>query len=358
MLATLGCLTIAANRYNHGFADAFGAQVVVIASAMNALVLGSTVSKGRRTEKTTERQSALLNSVGFAANQLLSMTDREETVTAVLQNLAVEAEMARTYVLENSPHSGASKQTLYEHWRSASPLAKEQSDILDTMLRDRINENATALAEGKVIQFRTVDLPENDQEVLASRSIRASIILPIFVDGHWWGCLGMDQSAADRPWPQMEVSAFKATGRVLAALLSHANVEQQFRQLTGNIPAVFWIAAPDGLEKTYVSPAYEQIWGWPYESILNNPRSWIAPVYHEDLRAYQCRRPETDARRIRRGISDRSIRPLGPMDSRNCVSSTGHIRSGQPHRGHRPGHTRVRRKLKRVFAQQAFCFHL
>ena len=312
MLATLGCLTIAANRYNHGFGDAFGAQFVVIASAMNALVLGSTVSKGRRTEKTTERQSALLNSVGFATNQLLSMTDREQTVTAVLQNLAVEADMARTYVLENSPHSGASKQRLYEHWRSATPLAKEQSDVLDTMLRDRINENAAALAEGKVVQFRTVDLPESDQEVLASRSIRASIILPIFVDGHWWGCLGMDQSAADRPWPQMEVSAFKATGRVLAALLSHANVEQQFRQLTGNIPAVFWIAAPDGMEKTYVSPAYEQVWGWPYESILNDPRSWISPVYHEDFARISAAVPKQmrgeydEEYRIVR--SDRSVR--------------------------------------------------
>ena len=112
MLATLGCLTIAANRYNHGFADAFGAQVVVIASAMNALVLGSTVSKGRRTEKTTERQSALLNSVGFATDQLLSMTDREQTVTAVLQNLAVEADMARDLRSGKlSPLGSASTQT-------------------------------------------------------------------------------------------------------------------------------------------------------------------------------------------------------------------------------------------------------
>ena len=122
----------------------------------------------------------------------------------------------------------------------------------------------------------------------------------------------MDQSVADRPWPEAEVNAFKATGRVLAALLSHANVEQQFRQLTGNIPAVFWIAAPDGMEKTYVSPAYEQIWGWPYEGIRNNPRSWIAPVYHEDYARIaaavpkQMRGEYDEEYRIVR--SDRSVR--------------------------------------------------
>jgi PAS domain S-box-containing protein len=315
LLATLGCLTIAATRYNHGFGygfgDVFGAQVVVIASAMNALVLGSTVSKGRRTEKTTKRQSALLNSIGFATDQLLSMTDREQTVTAVLQNLAAEADMARTYVLEN-PHAGGTAQTLYEYWRHPAPLNPGLSDRLETMLRERINENAPALAEGRVVQFRTVDLPEKDQEVLASRDLRAAIILPIFVDGRWWGCLGMDQSVADRPWPEAEVNAFKATGRVLAALLSHSNVEQQFRQLTGNIPAVFWIAAPDGMEKTYVSPAYEQIWGWPYEGIRNDPRSWLTPVYHEDYARIaaavpkQMRGEYDEEYRIVR--SDRSVR--------------------------------------------------
>jgi len=75
---------------------------------------------------------------------------------------------------------------------------------------------------------------------------------------------------------------------------------------------VFWIAAPDGLEKTYVSPAYEQIWGWPYESIRNNPRSWIAPIYHEDYARIaaavpkQARGEYDEEYRIVR--SDRSVR--------------------------------------------------
>jgi PAS domain S-box-containing protein len=282
ILAIFGCLAMAANRLDHGFEDVFGTQMVVIASAVNALALGSFVSKGHRMENTTRRQTALLNSVGFATDQLLAMTDREQTVTAVLQNLAIEADVRRTYVLENRSETPHSAQPLYEYWRSDAPKDEQQAKVVSGILRERIAENAATLGEGKVLQYRVTDLPESAQEVLFPLKLRSSIVLPIFVDGRLWGCLGMDQANSDRLWPETEVNAFKATGRVLAALLSHANVEQQFRQLTGNIPAVFWIAAPDGLEKTYVSPAYEQIWGWPYESIRNNPRSWIAPIYHED----------------------------------------------------------------------------
>jgi PAS domain S-box-containing protein len=312
ILATFGCLAMAANRLDHGFADVFGTQMVVIAASINALALGAFVSKGHRTENTTRRQTALLNSVGFATDQLLAMTDREQTVAAVLQNLANEADMTRTYVMENRAELASSAQPLYQYWRSEAPKDEEQAKFVSSILRERIVENAATLSEGKVLQYRVTELPETAREVLFPLRLRSSIVLPIFVDGRLWGCLGMDQANSDRLWPETEVNAFKATGRVLAALLSHANVEQQFRQLTGNIPAVFWIAAPDGLEKTYVSPAYEQIWGWPYESIRNNPRSWIAPIYHEDYARIaaavpkQARGEYDEEYRIVR--SDRSVR--------------------------------------------------
>src|SRR5262249_20383862 len=180
-LATFGCFVIAADRYHHGFEDKFGTQMVVIVSAMNALALGSTVSRSRRTDKTTQRQAALLNSVRFATDHLLAMTDRAQTVTAVLQNLAVEADMARSYVLENRAQAGGSTQPLYEYWRLPSPLAEPESRFLDRIIRDRIKNYASTLSEGNVVQYRTIDLPEEDQEGHGEHGIHAAIIRAIFV---------------------------------------------------------------------------------------------------------------------------------------------------------------------------------
>jgi PAS domain S-box-containing protein len=311
-LAVFGCLLTGTARLGYDVQNPLGIQLVVIASAVNALLLGSSVSSRYRQEGVTKRQAALLNSVSFATDQLLAMTDKEQNVSNVLEYLAAEANMTRTYVLENRPDLNSSTQPLYEHWGSKTPVDARHAQRLNVVLRQRIGEHAHSLSQGEVLQYRTVDLPEDEQAVLSALNIRASIVLPIFADGRWWGCLGMDQCWTDRLWSEPEISAFKATGRALAALLSHTNVEQQFRQLTGNIPAVFWIGAPDGLEKTYVSPAYEQIWGWPYESIQNNPRSWIAPVYHEDYARISAALPKQllgeydEEYRIVR--SDRSVR--------------------------------------------------
>ncbi len=59
-------------------------------------------------------------------------------------------------------------------------------------------------------------------------------------------------------------------------------VEQQFRQLTGNIQAVFWISPPDGQSKQYVSPGYEEIWGRSCANLHRQPGSWLDAIHEED----------------------------------------------------------------------------
>jgi len=58
--------------------------------------------------------------------------------------------------------------------------------------------------------------------------------------------------------------------------------EEQFRQLAGNIPQVFWITDVRQRELIYVSPAYERITGRPLEPLKVNARDWLNIVHEED----------------------------------------------------------------------------
>ena len=58
--------------------------------------------------------------------------------------------------------------------------------------------------------------------------------------------------------------------------------EEQFRQLAGNIPQVFWITDVLQREMIYVSPAYERITGRPIEPLKANARDWLKIVHEED----------------------------------------------------------------------------
>jgi PAS domain S-box-containing protein len=60
------------------------------------------------------------------------------------------------------------------------------------------------------------------------------------------------------------------------------NSEEKFRQLAENIREVFFIMSPSGTELLYVSPAVEEVWGVPLESLYRNPMSWADAIHPDD----------------------------------------------------------------------------
>ncbi|MEB3886101.1 PAS domain S-box protein [Lyngbya sp. CCY1209] len=58
--------------------------------------------------------------------------------------------------------------------------------------------------------------------------------------------------------------------------------ERQFRQLAESIREVFFICPVQGGEWTYISPAFESIWGISREEIYRNPDLWFESIHPEE----------------------------------------------------------------------------
>ena len=58
--------------------------------------------------------------------------------------------------------------------------------------------------------------------------------------------------------------------------------EERFRQLAENIDEVFWLTTPERTELLYVSPAYEQIFGRPRETVYADPQEFLEAVHPDD----------------------------------------------------------------------------
>ncbi len=59
--------------------------------------------------------------------------------------------------------------------------------------------------------------------------------------------------------------------------------EEKFRQLTENTDEAFWIAGENGTDHiSYISPAYEKIWGLSPEYLYEHPEVWKESIYAED----------------------------------------------------------------------------
>src|SRR5689334_13368808 len=66
--------------------------------------------------------------------------------------------------------------------------------------------------------------------------------------------------------------------------------EERFRQLAENIDAAFFMhdwSAEEGLGKlTFISPAFETIWGLPCDALYKNPKLWQKAIHKEDKKQF------------------------------------------------------------------------
>ena len=58
--------------------------------------------------------------------------------------------------------------------------------------------------------------------------------------------------------------------------------EERFRQLAENINAVFWLKEVPENRVSYVSPAYERLWGWNPQELYTNQHTWVDRIHPDD----------------------------------------------------------------------------
>jgi len=264
-------------------------QALVLAASLNGLLIGSAVTEKEFNQKGLKHREAVLESIGFAATHILGKTDWEKRVNEVLRNLGEATEVSRVYIFENRNKHGdlAFESPVYEWCGNGVLFDPHHHKVLNVLRSHQLEENAKNLAEGEAVHFQIEDLAERERLILTTLGIRSTVVVPIFAEGQWWGCLCLDRDLSQPDWTIPEIAGLKAAARVLGTLLARARMETQFRQLTGNIRAVFWVSTPDGLQRVYVSPAYEQIWGRSCASLHQDPTSWMSSIHAGDFARVQ-----------------------------------------------------------------------
>ncbi len=265
-------------------------QALMLAASLNGLLIGSAVTEKEFNQKGLRQRESVLESIGFAATYILGKTDWEKRVNHVLKNLGEATDVSRVYIFENRPSQGslAFESPVYEWCGSGMLFDSHHHKVLNVLRSHQLQENANNLAEGQAVHFQIEDLAEKERAILTTLGIRSTVVVPIFAEGQWWGCLGLDRDLSQPDWTIPEIDGLKAAARVLGTLLARARMETQFRQLTGNIRAVFWVSTPDGLQRVYVSPAYEQIWGRSCASLHEDPTSWMSTIHAGDFPRVQA----------------------------------------------------------------------
>ncbi len=187
----------------------------------------------RRAEEELRRRDAILEAVRFAAERLLAeAAGWEESVRAVLRRLGEATGASRVYIFENYVGEDG------EVWGSQRYewVAKDVSAQMDNPLMQAIPYKAAGygrwielLSRGEPVYGHAGEFPEGEQPELHEQGIVSILIVPIFVEGHWWGQIGFDDCLKEREWSTAEVGALGAAAGTLGASIRRRRIEEELR---------------------------------------------------------------------------------------------------------------------------------
>jgi len=251
------------------------------------------VTERKLAEETLSRRDAVLRAVGFAAESFLETDDWEQSLPEVLEHLGTSAGVSRVYVFENEgPEGGAVAMRLRAEWLADGiPSLREARKDVRLAYGGAFERWREALAAGREIRGLIRDLPPAERSVLEAEGVVSHVVVPVSVDGDWWGFLGFDDCVSEREWPVPEIEALKAAAETLGAAIGRARevaarqeaerqvreAEERYRTLVENLPAVAYIDDVDeATSSIYVSPQVRAVFGY-------TPEEWAALADREAI---------------------------------------------------------------------------
>jgi diguanylate cyclase (GGDEF)-like protein/PAS domain S-box-containing protein len=223
-----------------------------------------------------QQRDRLLQGTADAMGLLLSGHDLDEAINRALATLGAAAAADRAYIIENHPDpaTGALLLSQRYEWCAQSVVPQIDNPRLQNLPYEVFSQRwRHILAAGGAVKGLVRGFPDSERAVLEPQDIRSILVLPILLDGDFWGFIGFDDCHTDRIWMAVEENIL----RTAAAALGHAYVrqqaeaalresEEQYRTLVDNLNiGVYRTTGTYGGWFLQANPAIMQMFGYDSE---------------------------------------------------------------------------------------------
>ena len=171
----------------------------------------------------------LLEAIATAATALLTITPLDAAVNAALQIIGEALDTDRVVVLENfdNPSDASSVwwMILYE-WTSPYAMPQIAHPDLAQGSHKGIEEWYVLLSQGQGISCLLEDMPEPFQSGQAELGLKALHVVPIVVEGKYWGVIGFDDCREAKHRSSTELAVLKIAADCVGSAIQRQRTQQ------------------------------------------------------------------------------------------------------------------------------------
>jgi len=183
-------------------------------------------------------RTELLKTVTTVANQLLRSTDYTAVIADVLQSLGEAANADRCGLVQNvtDPQSGRAAVQIHTEWCRADiqALIAHTPNLESALLWEYFPDFNEKLAQGEVVHFFVNELPEPARQLLRAQGNIAMTIVPIMVQGEFWGVFGFDYCQESYLYDEANTPIFAIAVDSIAAVIERQTQVQAIREAERN----------------------------------------------------------------------------------------------------------------------------
>ncbi|MGI8910204.1 MAG: PAS domain S-box protein, partial [Rubrobacteraceae bacterium] len=251
------------------------------------------ITERKRAEEELRRRDAISEAVRFAAERLLRQTGTwEEGVQEALERLGQATGVSRVYVFENyTGDDGEVWATNTHEWVARGVSAQIDNPTLQALpYKDPgFSRWGEAFGRGETLHGHVRDLPEAERPEPESEGTLSYVLVPVFVEGEWWGFMGIDECAAERDFSTTELDALKAAADTLGAAIGRNRMEQtlrrsrkKYKDLVNSLEGIVWEADAQSVEFSFVSEQAERLLGYPTNRWISEPTFRQEHIHPDD----------------------------------------------------------------------------
>jgi PAS domain S-box-containing protein len=237
------------------------------------------ITERREAEEALRRRDAVLDAVAASAERLLAAHDWRDAVPELLYTLGEATQASRVYLFER--HEVEAAEVVSQRFEWCAPGVGTQLDrpAMHGLRTDSpgFRDVLDDLRAGRTVQGHARELAGPMREELEAQSIRSLLLVPLVVEGGWWGFVGFDECRVERTFASGEVDALRAAAGILSAAISRQAAEErrraaetQYRTLVETSPAAIVVVDLDG-RVTLWNGAAEAMYGWRASEVVGRP---------------------------------------------------------------------------------------
>jgi diguanylate cyclase (GGDEF)-like protein/PAS domain S-box-containing protein len=200
------------------------------------------ITKRKDRELALQRRDALLHAIAFSARKIVTTSSLDEAMPAILDLVAKTLSIERILVL-HSPTSVKMAPTLRYVWQDPEVKFRLDQAFFDDpgLITPDIAEWQTPLFEGRIVAAKLSESSGDLKAMLERLGTKSILLLPIMINGKYWGQISLESSAFERTWENFEIEVMQLFGDlVINAIRRERYVEEiaNANRIVQNTPTI------------------------------------------------------------------------------------------------------------------------